>query len=80
MKHPSELESEYSDLFIDVCNQCVENGEYEIILQYTCPKENLGATVEVGGQWLQGTIQTEHESNPIPASILVPHDHYYEKI
>ncbi len=60
----------------------VRDGEYEIILKYTCPKENLGATVEVevGGQRLQGTIQTEHDPNPIPAPILVPHDHYYEKI
>lgn len=52
----------------------VKAGTYRISLPYLCAKEHLGCTlrVEVGNQFLETTIQEEHNPAPEPSPFRIP--------
>jgi len=60
----------------------VRPGRFEVALLYICPTENLGAKlrVEIGGKMLTGTVEKEHNPDPIPSPDRVPRGEVYEKV
>jgi arylsulfatase A len=60
----------------------VRPGRFEVALLYICPKESLGAKlrVEIGGKTLTGTVEKEHNPDPIPSPDRVPRGEVYEKV
>ena len=62
--------------------EIVRPGRYEISLMYICPKKDVGAKmrVEVGGQSVEGTIETPHDPAPIPSPDRVGRGEVFEKV
>ncbi len=60
----------------------VRSGEYDITLNYCCPKSDLGARVrvEIGDRFVEGTIEKAQDPEPIPSPDRVPRKEVYEKV
>ncbi|NQT25174.1 arylsulfatase [candidate division KSB1 bacterium] len=61
--------------------EVLEGGQYEIALDYICPKKEIGATfqIEVGEQKLSGRISKPHNPPPVHSPDRVPRKEVYEK-
>ncbi|MBD3267990.1 sulfatase-like hydrolase/transferase, partial [bacterium] len=59
----------------------VEEGNYNIELMYSCPKEDVGSKirVEIGEAHVDGTVNMPHEPPFLPSPDRVPRKEVYEK-
>jgi arylsulfatase A len=59
----------------------VEPGEYEISLDYVCPQEEVGTTlqVEIAGQSVSGEVEKAHDPPYLPSPDRVERIEVYEK-
>lgn len=59
----------------------VRAGRYKVSLLYTCPREEVGSTVqvEIGDQHIAGTVEKAHDPKPVPSPDRVARKEVYEK-